>query len=420
MKIVQLKSENVKRLKAVEINPDGSLVVIKGRNGQGKSSVLDSIEMALGGKRSIPSMPVREGEENAAISIDLGSIKIDRVIKPDGSSVLRVVGSEGSKLASPQAVLDHLVGALSFDPLAFSRQKPAEQAETLRKIAGLDFTALDAERARVYAERTEINRDVRRAQHALESVPEDPEAPAAEVSVSDLAADLASAQAASDAATRRDRAVDALRRDAENTSARIDALHDDIERAKTAIAELERQLVSTFEETLKLDQEAQAIRSSMPDVSAIRERIANAESLNRRVRDQERRRALADEAKELADASEAKTARVDEIDAEKARLVREASLPLDGLGFDEHGVTMAGRPFSQASSAEQLRASAAIGLALNPRLRVMLIRDGSLLDEDSLRMLGEFAEAHDAQIWIERVGTADACGVLIEDGEVTA
>lgn len=420
MKIIQLKSENVKRLKAIEINPDESLVVIKGSNGQGKSSVLDSIEMALGGKRSIPSKPVRDGEEQATIAIDLGQLKVERTIKPDGSSTLKVTGQENARLASPQAVLDVLVGSLSFDPLAFSRMKPTEQAETLRKIAGLDFAELDAERARVYAERTEINRDVKRAQHALESVPADPEAPAAEVSVSDLAADLGAAQAASDAATRHDRAVDTLWRDAANMGARIDALNAEIARAKTAITELEQQRSSAIADASKREQEAQTIRGSMPDVAAIRERIANAESLNRRVRDQERRRALADEAKELADASEAKTSRIDEIDAEKARLVREAKMPLSGLGFDEHGVLLEGVPFSQASSAEQLRASAAIGLALNPRLRVMLIRDGSLLDEKSLRMLGEFAEQHGAQIWVERVGDHDACGVLIEDGEVAS
>ena len=47
MKIVKLTAENFKRLEAVEITPDGNTVLISGRNGQGKSSVLDSILAAL-------------------------------------------------------------------------------------------------------------------------------------------------------------------------------------------------------------------------------------------------------------------------------------------------------------------------------------------------------------------------------------
>src|SRR6185436_2642524 len=130
-KIIKLTSENVKRLTAVEITPKGNVVVIGGRNGAGKSSVLDSIEYALGGDPSA-KMPVRRGEKNAKVVVDLGDIVVKRSFTSAGGTHLIVTNADGEKQTSPQAILDKLVGRLTFDPLEFSRQKPAQQAETLR------------------------------------------------------------------------------------------------------------------------------------------------------------------------------------------------------------------------------------------------------------------------------------------------
>ena len=109
------------------------------------------------------------------------------------------------------------------------------------------------------------------------------------------------------------------------------------------------------------------------------------------------------------------------MDAEKLKQIKDAKYPLQGLSVSDSGdVLLEGLPFEQAASAEQLRASVAIGLALNPKLRVLLIRDGSLLDEDSLALLCKMAEDADAQVWLERVGTDGDVSVVIEDGMVKA
>jgi hypothetical protein len=75
-------------------------------------------------------------------------------------------------------------------------------------------------------------------------------------------------------------------------------------------------------------------------------------------------------------------------------------------------------PFAQGSSAEQLRVSVAMGLAMNPRLGVLLIRDASLLDDDSMAIVAEMAATANAQVWLERVGDGAECSVVIEDGSV--
>jgi hypothetical protein len=110
---------------------------------------------------------------------------------------------------------------------------------------------------------------------------------------------------------------------------------------------------------------------------------------------------------------------------EKARqaALAEAKMPIEGLGFavDERGrptVTFGGVPFEQASTAEQLRASTAIAMAANPSLRVLRVKDGSLLDDDSMKLLAEMAAREDFQLWIERVGTEGGVGIVMENGEV--
>src|SRR3990172_5374450 len=137
MKIIELQSENIERLKAVRIKPDGSLVQSTGKNGAGKTSVLDSITMALAGGDVIPEKPIREGENKAKIVVDLGDIKVTRTWTGNDKTYLAVETKEGAKYPSPQALLDILTGKLSFDPLEFARMEPNKQVETLRQLVGI-------------------------------------------------------------------------------------------------------------------------------------------------------------------------------------------------------------------------------------------------------------------------------------------
>lgn len=97
-----------------------------------------------------------------------------------------------------------------------------------------------------------------------------------------------------------------------------------------------------------------------------------------------------------------------------------AKSPIDGLGFDENGVTFNGLPFEQCSSAESIEVSMAIGLAINPKLPVVLIKHGSLIDPVQLEIVRTMAEQHNppAQVIVERVGEGTECSVIIEDGHV--
>jgi len=155
------------------------------------------------------------------------------------------------------------------------------------------------------------------------------------------------------------------------------------------------------------------------DTTALLEQIRGAEYTNRQVRENHQRQAAAAEHAVAERQSAELTEQIEAVDQQKASAIAAAPMPVPGLGFGADGVvTLNGLPLEQASAAERLRVSVAIGLAMNPRLRVLLIRDASLLDRESMRLVADMARAAGAQLWLERVEVDDQTTVLIEDGQV--
>jgi len=405
--IVSLEVSNVKRLRAVTIRPDGSLVLIGGRNAQGKSSLLDAIEMALRGKRSIPQEPIRHGTRKAKTVLDLGEITVERTYNQKGTELV-VKGKDGIAKASPQTLLDKLCAAVAFDPLEFARMEADKQDALLKKLIGLDFTNLDQARQKLYDERAEANREVKRLEALLGELEWNASAPKELVDVAGLSAQL---KAYNDAVGARIAA-----------SAPVERLRAQLAAKDEVIESLERQLELAKEWRAALATEVESREAALPAEPAnpdgIRAALATAEETNAKVRANQEHARLERQVKEKADQAETSADAIASIDDEKAELLAGAKFPIEGLGFDESGPTFNGVPLAQASQAERLRLSVAIGAALNPRVKVMLIREGAFLDEESLKLLGKLAEETGSQIWVERVGTGDAAAIIIEDGSV--
>ncbi len=424
MKIIKLTAENVKRLTAVTITPDGHMTVIGGPNGAGKSSVLDAIMYALDGKKSLPAEPLRKGTKNGKVvlhldgdeSLQLSPLVVTRTFTEHGGGTLEIVTDDGFKAPSPQAILDDLCGRIAFDPLEFTRLKPKDQADMLRELVGLDFAELDRRRSVLYADRTVANRERKSFDHQAAAVPFHTDVPKGEVSVSELVSEMTRRQTVNE----------------ENTCA-LDILTDAQDSVRTAandVARLRRDVAETqaaLEDTVAAHAEAEKKETAQAaivaklvdcDIHEVQKQIASAEETNRQVRDNCQKASLTKQAIDKQLESHGLTKTIDNIDADKAAQLTEAKWPVEGLGFDDTGVTLNGFSFSEASSAEQLRVSVAMGFAMNPTLRTMLVRDGSLLDADSLALVAQLAEDNDGQVFVERVGDGAECSVVIEDGHV--
>jgi hypothetical protein len=441
VKIVKLQAENIKKLKAVEIAPAGNVVKITGACEQGKTTVLDAIMYALGGGDKLPGQPIRQGADKGQITLDLGDMVVVRTFAA-GGSYLKIENKDGFKAPSPQALLDKLIGKLTFDPRVFARADAKTQVDMLLKVvdlkidpakiyelAGEEFRiddplqALNHAYKTVFDSRTAVNRDLDTAKKALASMPQvDKTEP---VSVTELVAEkdrLAGIVRANDADRK---AADEQQRTSKDAEAKYNRIADEVE-------ELERQLAIKKDELKTAEADADAACKKWltmkeaadilidPDLTDINTRIQNADDTNRKARQYEERQAKTQEVASHQAKADDLTKKLDNIKAYKEQIVAETKFPVDGLNFAGGGVTYKGLPFEQASSAEKIRVSLAIGMALNPKLKVVLIDGGEALDSKQMAIIEQMAAENDFQVWITSVDESGKVGIYIEDGEVKA
>lgn len=427
MKIKAFISENFKRLKVVEIIPTGNVVEITGRNGQGKTSVLDAIWVALAGLGAAPSKPIRKGQKEARIKLDLGDAIVTRTFKEkdDGevTSALTITSADGAKFGSPQTMLDKLVGKLTFDPLEFSRMDRVQQFDTLRAfVPGVNFQEIEEENRKDYDRRALHNRTAHQSEVAAGSIilpqtindqskPIDKAALIAKLDDAgkhntDIETRKANRQRISDEVVR-------LRREAHAELDEIAALEESIKARRALIARYE----SEADEKQKRLAEAGPLPTPV-DTSTIREEIADADKFNALVEMRDKRAAALAVAQVEKQRAAEITARMEERTRSAQAAVAAANLPVPGITFGNREIILNDIPFAQASDAEKLRVSMAIAMAMNPKLRIIRVRDGSLLDDESMKLIAEMADASDFQVWIERVDSSGKVGIVLEDGHV--
>lgn len=409
MKIISLTAENVKRLKAVSIKADGGSVIISGKNDQGKSSILDSIMYALGGKAACPENPIRHGEKTAEVKVDLEDLLVTRKWTESGS-YLEVANAEGAPYRSPQAVLDGLVGRLSFDPMAFASMRPVERREALLGCVdiGLDLGKHDAERAAWYDRRRDINRDLKQAQAELRGL-DKPEGNPEEVSIEDANKALIEENDKWTRAKRLESGRDQIVERARSIEIHIGAMRGEI-------ADAEAELATLIKKAAEIEIGLKTIPA--PDVEGAVSKLAGLEKHNHMARAAKEYRKKEMQAEHLRDQHEAANDKIEAFDRAKEAALLAADMPVPGLGLSDDDITLDGVPFVQLSTSSKLRLSMAIAMRMNPKLRVIRIVDGNDLDPENLRSIIETANGADYQLWIERIDKDGLPGVVIEDGEV--
>lgn len=438
-KIIRFTAENVKKIKAIEIFPEdlNNVVIITGKNAQGKSSVIESLWMALAGfKYPQPVNNTKTEDEESYVEIELEDLIIRRHWTSNEKSYLNVLTKDGAKYPSPQAMLDKMKGAISLDPVEFMMigrfdKGEQKQVEYLIKALNLNTKTYDIKYKVLYDERQVINRDLTKFKSILKELPE-PEVnlPDKEISVLEITAEMQRAIEHNNQKERaKNNAIATLEESKRKTNEakRIQDViiekNELIKKLQQEIKNLESQKVGFMQQadefkirSEQLQREADNIE--LIDISNYQIQINDAEKTNQKIRARNKRAEIEAEADELFAESEKKTGEMEEIKRQKAELISKANFPIEGLTYDENGIFVNSIPLVQLSESEQFRFSALISMVANPDLKVIATKHGSIFDEEKLALLIEMIKEKDYQIWIERVDENKLPAVIIEEGKV--
>jgi len=401
---------------------------------------LNAVAIALGGEKLVPKEPIRKGQDRGVARVELSNgITVERHFKRTDNakgyvSSLKVSSKDRSSYRSPQALLDAIASNFSFDPLTFAEAASEEQLKILKDLVGLDFTELDKQRQALYDERREVNRRVKELDSQIKGI-KLPKDPGKEKSVDDLLkqvkeleAENRKAEEAQNKALEGARNVESLQSQltlGNQQSAQLQAEIETLQARLKTVNENNIYLSENIREENKRTQELrmEALEFELREIEPLLEEIRVAQTHNYSVtgyaRLKEQKEKLTDQFEEEKVRAEKLTVAIDQIDADREAQVSEAEFPVEGLSFSETGVLFNGVPLEQASAEETIDISIAMGMALNPQLKVLLVRNASLLDDKRFKALVKVAEESDYQIFLERVGDGPEVDFIIVDGEVT-
>ncbi|WP_295014839.1 ATP-binding protein [uncultured Microbacterium sp.] len=387
--------ENYKGVREITLSPTGRLVVIAGDNGAGKSSFIDGITELFDPKGTkLTPVPIREGADEARaeyVDEELG-LRISRVWKKNGSAgTLTVEALDGAKYSRPAEVVADLLGGAIFDPVAFLNLDEKKQRDALLEKVELPFDLNELGRQKAGAEERRLvaGREVKRLEGALSSIPKPaPGTPDVEVSAQDILDEIEAAQDVNQNIEQARRSYSA----AADMVGDLDRQIEDLKRKREAAADRQEE----FWKALRL------LPESPVDVEPLRARLTAVDDTNKAVRAGRQWFQVSGElrAADLAHAEAESDLRA--IAQTKSDGLAAAAFPVDGLSVTDDGVTFNGVPFSQVNSAMRRRIAFAIATAGDPKLRLVIVKDGDLLDADSLAAISDLAEERGFTVLIER------------------
>ena len=400
MKISKLEIENVKRVKAVSLEPtQNGLTVIGGKNNQGKTSVLDSIAWALGGDKFKPTSARREGSvvpPYLHVEMDNGLV----VERRGENSALKVIDPAGRK--GGQQLLNEFVETFAIDLPRFMEQTSKEKANTLLRIIGVEdqLKKLDYDEATTFNRRRELGRIALQKQKYADELPLYPDVPKEPISASELILRQQEILAKNGENQR-------LRTEYANMVKRHDELLEKLKAIQAEFDDLTAKIAIATKPTEELVDES---------TEEIRESLLHIEQINAKVRANGERERAEIEAEQYKKDYETLTGELDKIRNSRSKLLDGADLPLPGLSVADGELIYNGVKWDCMSGSDQLKTATAIVRRLNPKCGFVLLDKLEQMDIDTLREFGEWLESEGLQAIATRVSTGDECSIIIEDG----
>ena len=402
VKISSFEIENVKRVKAVALEPTANgLTVLGGKNGQGKTSVLDAIAWALGGNKFAPTEPYREGSTIPPhLKIELSNgIVVERSGK---NSSLKVIDTNGNK--GGQALLDEFISQFALDLPKFMNSNGKEKADILLQIIGVGdkLYELETEEEKLYNQRHAIGQIADQKQKFANEMIEYKNMPDEPVS----AADLIKKQ------------QDILARNGENQRKR-----EQKERYEFELLQAQTAFETAKAKLAEAEQNAATARKSAENLvdestAELEKSIDEIDEINRKIRANLDKAKADEDAKIYAEQYEALTTQIENIRKQKYDLLNNAELPLPGLSVQDKELTYNGYKWDNMSGSEQMKVATAIIRKLNPNCGFVLLDKLEQMDVDTLSDFNNWLEKEGLQAIATRVSNSNECSIIIEDGYV--
>ena len=409
IKINSLEIENIKRVKAVKFEPaQNGLTIVGGKNGQGKTSVLDSIAWALGGDKFKPSQPQREGSvipPNLHIVLSNGLV----VERKGKNSDLKVTDPDGQK--GGQQLLNEFVEQLALNLPKFMEASNKEKANTLLQIIGVkdELNELEQKEQELYNERTAIGRiSDQKRKYAKEMVYYDG-VPKELISAAELINQQQDILARNGENQRkRDKAL-SLHAERNRLAEKVNALKEELERYQKRLIQVDQDMTIACKSAEELKDES---------TEELETNIRNIDEINLKVRSNLDKEKAEEDAKYYAEKYDTLTSEINKVRKAKSDLLEGANLPLPGLSVSEGELTYNGYKWDNMSGSEQLKVAAAIVRKINPNCGFVLIDKLEQMDTDTLKEFGEWLETEGLQAIATRVSTGGECSIVIEDGYI--
>jgi putative recF/recN/SMC N domain protein len=414
IKINKLEIENVKRVKAVKLEPSqNGLTIVGGNNNQGKTSVLDAIAWALGGDTYRPSQPSREGSVTPPyLHLVLSNGLI--VERKGKNSDLKVIDPKGEKAG--QQLLNSFIEKLALDLPKFMEASDTEKATTLLNIIGVgkELAEIEEQEKSVYNERLAIGRIADQKKKFADEQEYFPDAPKDLISASELIQQQQEILARNGENQRKRNNLSVISNQKHRLSDEIKLLEGQIAELYTRLDEKKQSYVRVAKD----EETAQKTVAELIDESTeeLEKNLAHIEEINRKVRINLDKDKAEDDAREYQVQYDNLTIKLSNIREQKTELLNDANLPLPELTVIEGKLKYKGQEWDNMSGSDRLKVSTAIVRKLNPECGFVLIDKLEQMDLDTLKEFGEWLEQEGLQAIATRVSKGDECSIIIEDG----